>query len=203
MMLVPPKQRIPITPFDIKTQRDAFTVSLEGLKGVRPLCSVLPLLLCCASWPCRALKLITQLTLSTVESQCPRTGVCPSQRGPQKTGWFCVPDFSCSDIHYRPPTEGAQTSRQTPTGPIGKFHHTPTAYSGADSDLCRHLHLFQSTSTNLCSSTEWYTKTRISCCRVGRVNGSKTGIYCSQARINSTGVNGSQTRLCSSEARIH
>lgn len=102
-MLVPPKQRIPITPFDIKTQRDAFTVSLEGLKGVRPLCSVLPLLLCCASWPCRALKLITQLTLSTVESQCPRTGVCPSQRGPQKTGWFCVPDFSCSDIHYRPP----------------------------------------------------------------------------------------------------
>ncbi|KIL67626.1 hypothetical protein M378DRAFT_268788 [Amanita muscaria Koide BX008] len=33
MMLVPPKQRIPISKFDARTQRDAFTVSLEGLKG--------------------------------------------------------------------------------------------------------------------------------------------------------------------------
>ncbi|PFH53011.1 hypothetical protein AMATHDRAFT_138608 [Amanita thiersii Skay4041] len=33
MMLVPPKQRIQIRPFDARTQRDAFTVSLEGLKG--------------------------------------------------------------------------------------------------------------------------------------------------------------------------
>ena len=31
---VPPKQHIPITPFDSRTQADAFTVSLEGLKGV-------------------------------------------------------------------------------------------------------------------------------------------------------------------------
>jgi hypothetical protein len=31
---VPPKQHIPITPFDPRTQTDAFTVSLEGLKGV-------------------------------------------------------------------------------------------------------------------------------------------------------------------------
>lgn len=35
MMQVPPKQRIAITPFDIRTQRDAFSVSLDGLKGVR------------------------------------------------------------------------------------------------------------------------------------------------------------------------
>ncbi|KAI0762054.1 hypothetical protein BC629DRAFT_1544646 [Irpex lacteus] len=33
MMQVPPKQRIAITPFDIRTQRDAFSVSLDGLKG--------------------------------------------------------------------------------------------------------------------------------------------------------------------------
>ncbi|OCH94866.1 hypothetical protein OBBRIDRAFT_843719 [Obba rivulosa] len=33
MMQVPPKQRISITPFDLKTQREAFSVSLEGLKG--------------------------------------------------------------------------------------------------------------------------------------------------------------------------
>lgn len=34
IMQVPPKQHIPITPFDVKTQREAFTVSAEGLKGV-------------------------------------------------------------------------------------------------------------------------------------------------------------------------
>lgn len=34
MMQVPPKQRMVITPFDQKTQREAFSVSLEGLKGV-------------------------------------------------------------------------------------------------------------------------------------------------------------------------
>jgi len=32
---VPPKQHIPIAPFDSRTQTEAFTVSLEGLKGVR------------------------------------------------------------------------------------------------------------------------------------------------------------------------
>ncbi|KAJ7593232.1 hypothetical protein C8J56DRAFT_930631 [Mycena floridula] len=33
MIQVPPKQRMKIVPFDQKTQRDAFLVSLEGLKG--------------------------------------------------------------------------------------------------------------------------------------------------------------------------
>ncbi|PSR88731.1 hypothetical protein PHLCEN_2v5082 [Hermanssonia centrifuga] len=33
MMQIPPKQRIAITPFDLRTQREAFSVSLEGLKG--------------------------------------------------------------------------------------------------------------------------------------------------------------------------
>ncbi|EAU85614.2 hypothetical protein CC1G_06327 [Coprinopsis cinerea okayama7 len=33
IMLIPPKQRIPITPFDVHTQEDAFAVSPEGLKG--------------------------------------------------------------------------------------------------------------------------------------------------------------------------
>ncbi|KAG6842325.1 hypothetical protein C0991_010614 [Blastosporella zonata] len=41
MMLVPPKQRIQIAPFDTRTQRDAFTVSLEGLKGWNPTALVL------------------------------------------------------------------------------------------------------------------------------------------------------------------
>jgi hypothetical protein len=33
-MLVPPKQRVQITPFDARTQRESFIVSPEGLKGV-------------------------------------------------------------------------------------------------------------------------------------------------------------------------
>ncbi|KAF9468038.1 hypothetical protein BDZ94DRAFT_1304781 [Collybia nuda] len=41
IMQIPPKQRIPIMPFDVKTQRDAFTVSLEGLKGWNPSALVL------------------------------------------------------------------------------------------------------------------------------------------------------------------
>ncbi|KAJ7494779.1 hypothetical protein B0H11DRAFT_918447 [Mycena galericulata] len=36
IMQVPPKQRLQITPFDLKTQREAFSVSLEGLKGWNP-----------------------------------------------------------------------------------------------------------------------------------------------------------------------
>lgn len=58
MMQVPPKQKIPITPFDQRMQREAFSVSLEGLKGVRlppvplrcradPLCSGISM----RSWP--------------------------------------------------------------------------------------------------------------------------------------------------------
>ena len=38
IMQVPPKQRISITPFDSKTQREAFSVSLDGLKGVSIRC---------------------------------------------------------------------------------------------------------------------------------------------------------------------
>lgn len=37
IMQVPPKQHIPIVQFDMKTQKEAFTVSAEGLKGVCPI----------------------------------------------------------------------------------------------------------------------------------------------------------------------
>ncbi|KAI0636129.1 hypothetical protein C8Q77DRAFT_1051982 [Trametes polyzona] len=33
LIQIPPKQKIAIAPFDLRTQRDAFSVSLEGLKG--------------------------------------------------------------------------------------------------------------------------------------------------------------------------
>lgn len=36
IMQVPPKQHINIVPFDSVTQRDAFSVGLDGLKGVSP-----------------------------------------------------------------------------------------------------------------------------------------------------------------------
>jgi hypothetical protein len=42
IMQVPPKQRIQIVPFDLKTQREAFSVSLDGLKGVRRVATLSP-----------------------------------------------------------------------------------------------------------------------------------------------------------------
>lgn len=37
-MQVPPKQRMAIRPFDLRTQRDAFSVSLEGIAKVSISC---------------------------------------------------------------------------------------------------------------------------------------------------------------------
>lgn len=37
-MQVPPKQRMTIRPFDLRTQRDAFSVSLEGIAKVSISC---------------------------------------------------------------------------------------------------------------------------------------------------------------------
>lgn len=39
VMQAPPKQHIPIVQFDMKTQKEAFTVSAEGLKGVCFVCT--------------------------------------------------------------------------------------------------------------------------------------------------------------------
>lgn len=36
MMMIPPKQPTRINQFDVRTQQEAFAVSLEGLKGVCP-----------------------------------------------------------------------------------------------------------------------------------------------------------------------
>ncbi|KIK63026.1 hypothetical protein GYMLUDRAFT_95679 [Collybiopsis luxurians FD-317 M1] len=41
LLQIPPKQYVPISEFDSRTQRDAFTVSLEGLKGWNPSALVL------------------------------------------------------------------------------------------------------------------------------------------------------------------
>ena len=41
IMQVPPKQHINIVPFDSVTQRDAFSVGLDGLKGVSPITTLI------------------------------------------------------------------------------------------------------------------------------------------------------------------
>jgi hypothetical protein len=80
-MLVPPKQRMRIAHFDPRTQEDAFTVSLEGLKGVR---SLLPL------------YIITNLNLITsVEYQYSCLGIGSGQGRPKKKGLFT---FSLCDM---------------------------------------------------------------------------------------------------------
>jgi hypothetical protein len=71
MMQVPPKQRIPIVEFDERTQREAFTVSAEGLKGVRS-----PFFTPYLYFDVAAL----------VECEYFGRGVCTSKGGQEKTG---------------------------------------------------------------------------------------------------------------------
>lgn len=84
VMLVPPKERMKIAHFDSRTQEDAFSVSLEGLKGVR---SLLPL------------SATTHNLTAIVEYQhsCFRIGSGP--RRPEKKGTFFPP--MC---HHNKPT---------------------------------------------------------------------------------------------------
>ena len=81
IMLVPPKQKMRIAQFDLRTQEEAFTVSLEGLKGVRSPTSLL----------------ITNLNyfITSVEYQhsCLRIGSSPGRS--KKEGTF---DFSLVTI---------------------------------------------------------------------------------------------------------
>jgi hypothetical protein len=76
VMLVPPKQRMKIAHFDLRTQEEAFTVSLEGLKGVRSLLS---------------LSITDLIFIASVEYQhsCLRIGPGPGR--PKKKGTFALP----------------------------------------------------------------------------------------------------------------
>lgn len=71
LIQVPPKQKIAITPFDLRTQRDAFSVSLEGLKGVRSSTST---------------SAITHF--SAVEYTCASSRVLTSQGGSEAAGQY-------------------------------------------------------------------------------------------------------------------
>lgn len=75
-MQVAPKQRIHITPFDLRTQRDAFSVSLDGLKGV---CSDFFETTHCLLYVCA--WRIDCLILFTVEYQCTGGRISASERG--------------------------------------------------------------------------------------------------------------------------
>lgn len=74
MIEIPPKQRLPIHQFDLRTQRDAFSVSLEGLKGV---CSV-PLTYSQS-------HLLTFISV-IVEYQCTRSRITTSSRRQETKG---------------------------------------------------------------------------------------------------------------------
>jgi hypothetical protein len=69
IMQVPPKQPIQILPFDLKTQREAFSISLDGLKGVRRVATV---------------RYSSYLS-SAVEYRHTGARVCPGPRGSQET----------------------------------------------------------------------------------------------------------------------
>ena len=63
MIQVPPKQRNTIHQFDLRTQREAFSVSLEGLKGVR--IAFLPSLLFPPTSAPRHIQLVAALYIVT------------------------------------------------------------------------------------------------------------------------------------------
>jgi hypothetical protein len=71
MMQVPPKQRIAIVPFDQRTQREAFAVSPEGLKGVCHICRLVALL---------------DFTVEIVEPQRACSGIGASSRRSKEEG---------------------------------------------------------------------------------------------------------------------
>lgn len=70
IMQAPPKQHIPIVQFDVKTQKEAFTVSAEGLKGV--------CLACFTHCPTRPHSLVS------VECRCSYTRIRTSSGRSQK-----------------------------------------------------------------------------------------------------------------------
>jgi hypothetical protein len=100
MMMVPPKQRIAIQTFDQRTQADAFTVSLEGLKGVWYfLCSSFTLCL----YP-------------SVESCCPDSRICTSQRRQEETSRFSMLVNCICANNSLSPIERAQEAAKSPRG---------------------------------------------------------------------------------------
>ena len=101
IMQVPPKQRIPITPFDLKTQREAFTVSLDGLKGVST-----------GNFNCP--RFLAHVCPQLVESKRSRVRIRTSTRRPQKTSTFNPETIFSQLTIYDPPTiEGAQEARES------------------------------------------------------------------------------------------
>lgn len=84
MIMVPPKQKQKITEFDQRTRREAFTVSPEGLKGVRVIISCL-----ITSFHIFPFILDTNpLANHTVEHQRACRRVCPSSRRSEKKSAF-------------------------------------------------------------------------------------------------------------------
>ena len=89
VMLEPPKQRMRIALFDLRTQEEAFTVSLEGLKGVRSL----------LSFPITNLNFIASVEY---QHSCLRIGPGPGR--PKKKSTFALPCVNITDQYYLNPS---------------------------------------------------------------------------------------------------
>lgn len=128
-MQVPPKQRIQITPFDLKTQREAFTVSLEGLKGVCHL-SLLSVPLLLHHFPCRVF--FHAYSSNPVFSGIPtRWYSKPPRPGRTENDKFVIPSL-ISNMFLTIITEGGETPAEI-AGTGGTFgrSHSSTTHSSA------------------------------------------------------------------------
>ena len=117
IMQAPPKQHIPIIQFDAKTQKEAFTVSAEGLKGVRLISTDL---LHCSYSPV------------TVECGHSHTRICTSPRRSQKTRQYHPPSSliptTCLIIYPISQKEQKKLARAQAQGLTpGPLPGTPTA----------------------------------------------------------------------------
>lgn len=113
MMVVPPKQRTQITPFDQRTQREAFTVSPEGLKGVRN-----------SSFSCYLISISLSITF-LVESQHSHRRIASGARRPEEAG-SCL--THCLFVYIDLPIKQKELKRLAKLQAAGlPFHTTSTA----------------------------------------------------------------------------
>jgi len=116
IMQVPPKQRISIVPFDSTTQRDAFSVGLDGLKGwnVNTLISETPQ----AREDRRRKKELKKLAKSHVLGNLPQhTSAAPTQTDRTPGPRTATPKTAPSNIVGRPPV-----LTPTTTDPVAPEH---------------------------------------------------------------------------------
>jgi hypothetical protein len=115
---VPPKQHIPIAPFDPRTQTEAFTVSLEGLKGVRSNRFI----------DFTSTNVDSRSKIASVEYSCPRPRVYAGTRRPEEAGACrgCGSSPTCPvNISPSPFCRKNSKSWQRPRDQLSHFRSAP------------------------------------------------------------------------------